>query len=92
MNTVKITHLPYMGKPTDLPQSKAVMRKVPKDTEFFEPGKGLFPNPEEILIAKIEGLAKLLGCSEQRAEVLIFTRIDKIHDELLEHLGQIIED
>lgn len=88
MNAVKITHLPYMGKPTDLPQSKAVMRKVPKDTEIVDFGKGLFPDPEQILIAKIEGLSRLLGCSEEKAESLIFKRIDGIRS----YLDQIIED
>lgn len=88
MNAVKITQLPYMGKPTDVPQSKAVMRRVPQDTEVIEFGKGLFPNPEELLIAKIEGISRLLGCSEEKAEALIFKRIDGIRD----YLDQIIED
>lgn len=31
-------------------------------------------NPETLLIRKVEGLATLLGCSEQEAERLLFER------------------
>lgn len=33
-------------------------------------------NPETLLIRKVEGLAALLGCSEQEAERLLFSRCE----------------
>lgn len=33
-------------------------------------------DPETLLIRKVEGLAALLGCSEQRAQRLIFERCE----------------
>jgi hypothetical protein len=33
-------------------------------------------NPETLLIRKVEGLAALLGCSEQEAQRLLFSRCE----------------
>lgn len=33
-------------------------------------------NPETLLVRKVEGLAALLGCSEQEAERLLFSRCE----------------
>lgn len=85
--TAKITHLPYMGIPKGIPKGIAPKRVVQPSQEIpfsalhtheleqVESRLNTNTDPYEILAGKIEHLAELLGCSEARAERILFARL-----------------
>lgn len=75
-NTIQ---LPYMGKPIEPTPKFERLRAVEipmADLHDHEMRNiSMHDDPADVLIAKVEHLAQLLGCSEQKAERLLFARL-----------------
>lgn len=73
--------LPYMGKPvepelkTKADRLRAVEIPMADLHDHEMRNISMHDDPADVLIAKVEHLAQLLGCSEQKAERLLFARL-----------------
>jgi hypothetical protein len=85
MHTPTITQLPYLGphKETDTQKKAYLTRSVPfTDLHDFETERNYcaeelhdHADPLDVLIRKVEHLSHILGCSEAKAERILFQRI-----------------
>ena len=85
-HTIAITKLPYMGAPKDIaakastrPASKTInfssLREHEKEQVAEWKASAELRDPYEVLVAKVEHLSQILGCTEAEAERLMFQRL-----------------
>lgn len=89
MNTPVIHKLPYLGphKETDKQKIAKLTRSIPfTDLHDFEVERNHcaeelhdHADPLDVLIRKVEHLSQILGCSEAKAERILFQRIGAKH-------------
>lgn len=81
-NAIKVTVLPYMGKPSyPKPARVSQPMEVPftqlhaYELEQVEAKINQFDDPYVVLTRKVAHLAELLGCDEAQAERILLDRI-----------------
>lgn len=67
-----VTKLPYMGKPAEPKFLRAEQRTK---MQFTAVRSDVYDSPEDIFIAKVERLAKMIPCTEREAEDIILNRL-----------------
>lgn len=84
-HTISTTKLPYMGPHKEVvkPEAHASARSInfsslhAHETEQVAEWKASaeLRDPYEVLVAKVEHLSQILGCTEAKAERLLFQRL-----------------
>lgn len=69
---MKITELPYMGRPAEPKPMRAEQRTR---MQFTAVRSDIYDSPEDIFIAKVERLARMIPCTEREAEDIILNRL-----------------